>query len=138
VPETPWVLVAEDDDNDFGLVVRSVGKLFLDMQLQRGRNGQEAIDLLRSTTTMPFLVLLDVKMPKVSGLEVLQYIRENSATQFLPAVMFTSSAEAADMLNAYKLGCSAYLRKPISYSEFVEIIRSTFSFWSDVLIPAPT
>ena len=131
--------MAEDDDNDFALIERSVRKLDIDVELRRAANGQIAIQLLEEAIhTQPFLVMLDVKMPKVSGLEVLHAIRQNPATQHLPAVMLTSSDESADLHEAYRLGCNAYLRKPILYAEFVDTVKCTLLFWLQVRIPDGT
>jgi two-component system response regulator len=135
VPNEPWILVAEDNDDDYALIRRSVPKLSPPITIRRGANGEEVLGILEGSPSLPLVALLDIKMPKMSGLEVLQSLRQNPTTRFLPAVMLTSSDQPTDVTEAYTLGCNAYLRKPIAYDEFVEAIRSTVAFWLNVRVP---
>ena len=88
-----------------------------------------AIDILEESDTLPFLALLDIKMPRVSGFEVLERLRGNERTKAIPAIILTSSDEPTDVVAAYRLGCSAYVRKPVDYETFMTSMQFALRFW---------
>jgi two-component system, response regulator len=101
------------------------------------RDGAEALDFLfgtglhacRDTSVPPLLVLLDLKLPKVNGLEVLRRMREDSRTRSIPVVVFTSSTEEQDILDSYRLGANSYIRKPVDYGQFCEDMKQVMNYW---------
>src|SRR3954464_15678497 len=99
-----WMLVAEDNEDDFLLISRAMKKVDPKIEVRRGTDGAEALAILDVSDTLPFLALLDIKMPRVSGLQVLERLRANDRTKSVPAVILTSSDEPTDVVNAYRFG----------------------------------
>jgi CheY-like chemotaxis protein len=139
------VLWVEDDADDVFLIGRAIRKAGL-CQPTLVRDGGEAVAYLsgsgpyadRSVYPLPKLILLDLKLPKMSGFEVLSWIRERSQVRRLPVVMFTSSNEACDIDRAYGLGANAYLTKSVDHQHLVEALRCVRAFWLDLnLNPTP-
>jgi two-component system, response regulator len=101
------------------------------------RDGREALDYLfregsfaeRDSDMMPDVILLDVKLPKVTGIEVLRHIRDHEATRLIPVVMLTSSTEQEDIINCYALGANSYIRKPVDYQKFIESVQQLGVYW---------
>lgn len=130
------ILVVEDDPNDVELVLRAFKKHRICSEVVT-RDGAEALDYLfgtgaydgRDTSSMPRLVLLDLKLPKVDGLEVLKRVRSDERTKFLPVVIFTSSKEDRDVIQGYSLGANSYVRKPVDFVEFSEAVRQLGLYW---------
>jgi two-component system, response regulator len=133
----PIILMVEDDPNDEELARLAFEEHGVRNQLVVVRDGAEALDYLfgtakyagRDLSAMPQLVLLDLKLPKISGLQVLQRLRQDESMKFLPVVIFTSSKEEQDLIDSYKLGANAYVRKPIEFAEFSNAIRQLGLFW---------
>jgi CheY-like chemotaxis protein len=133
------ILWVEDDPNDVLLIGRAIRKAELDPPAL-ARDGYEAVAYLsgsgafadRHTYPFPTLVLLDLKLPKMSGFEVLRWIREHEETSRIPVVMFTSSRERADIDRAYALGANAYLLKSVDQEQLVEALRRLRAFWMDL------
>lgn len=123
------MLVAEDNDDDFQLIRRAMRKVDETIDVRRGVDGAEALKILEEADNLPFLALLDIKMPRVSGLQVLERIRADERTQAIPAVILTSSDEPSDVVSAYRLGCSAYVRKPVDYETFMSSMQLAMRFW---------
>jgi two-component system response regulator len=131
------ILLVEDDPNDEILTVRALKKGNLVNEIEVARDGAEAIDYLfgtgkhagRDTSQVPELVLLDLKLPKVDGLEVLRRIRADARTRLLPVVILTSSREQVDLANGYSLGCNSYVRKPVDFDEFVAAVHQLKLYW---------
>lgn len=131
------ILLVEDNPDDVELTLRAFKKNKLQNQIVVARDGQEALDYLfgtgkhqgRDPEKMPQLVLLDLKLPKVDGLEVLKSMRENPATRRLPVVILTSSKENQDLLRGYDLGANSYVRKPVEFEEFMEAVRQLGVYW---------
>jgi two-component system response regulator len=131
------LLLVEDNPSDEKLTLRAFRKGNLGNEVVVARDGQEALDYLfgrgawsaRDTSESPALVLLDLNLPKVSGLEVLRQIREDPRTRLLPVVVLTSSTLDEDTLASYERGANAYVRKPVDFGEFVEAARTLGLFW---------
>jgi CheY-like chemotaxis protein len=133
------ILWVEDDADDVLLIGRALRKAGLE-QPALARDGREAVAYLagsgpfadRSMYPFPTLVLLDLKLPKLSGFEVLQWIREHEETSRIPVVMFTSSKEGSDIDRAYSLGANAYLLKSVDHEHLVEALKRVKAFWLDL------
>lgn len=131
------ILLVEDNPIDEELTIMAFEKNKITNTVIVARNGVEALDYLfgtgayqgRDTTDRPQLVLLDLKLPKINGLEVLQKIRENESTKHTPVVILTSSKEQQDMATAYDLGTNAYVQKPIDFNEFAIAVQQLGLFW---------
>jgi two-component system response regulator len=131
------ILLVEDSPDDVELTRRSLTRCRLANPLHVASDGVEAIDFLfgtgshagRNTTVKPKLVLLDLKLPKMDGLEVLRTIRTHEATRTIPVVVLTSSREAPDVQQAYQLGVNSYIVKPVDFEKFVEAVASLGLYW---------
>jgi two-component system response regulator len=122
----PTILLVEDNRDDELLTLRALQKNNLGNEVVVARDGAEALDLLlgpESARMLPQLVLLDLKLPKVSGLEVLRRLRGDPRTRLLPVVILTSSKEERDLVESYLSGANSYVRKPVDFGEFVEAAR---------------
>jgi CheY-like chemotaxis protein len=132
----PTLLIAEDDDNDFLFFERALGIEKFEANIRRACDGDEVIEYLcgenhfadREAHPLPNLMVLDLKMPRKNGFEVLEWLREHSDPETLPVVVFSSSEEPTDVQKAYELGASGYLVKPSSYLSYPEIIRTLREF----------
>jgi two-component system response regulator len=126
-------LLVEDNPTDAKLLVRAFGKWNLANEISIARDGVEALEFLHGSRLekrpLPAVVLLDLKLPLIDGLEVLRRIREHERTRHLPVVILTSSREDEDVARSYSLGANAYVRKPVNFSEFVEAARTLGMFW---------
>jgi two-component system, response regulator len=130
------VLLVEDSDDDAEMTMHSLSAHRLGNRIVRLRDGQEALDYFfldgghdATRNSMPKLILLDIKMPKVDGLEVLRELRANPKTSSLPIVLLTSSAEERDLHQAYELHANSYIVKPVIFEKFVEAIREIGMYW---------
>ncbi len=131
------ILLVEDNADDEKLTLRALKKHNIANPIVVARDGQEAMDyLLDSSKQLPAVILLDLKLPKISGLEVLRQVRATARTQFVPVVILTSSNEDADLIAGYKGGCNSYIRKPVDFDQFVEAARTLGLYWL-VLNEAP-
>ncbi len=135
--ENKMILLVEDNPDDEALTLRAFKKNNIKNGVVVARDGAEALDYLfaagvyagRDVGNLPQVVLLDLKLPKVDGLEVLRRIREAEQTRLLPVVILTSSKEEQDLINGYRLGCNSYVRKPVNFDEFVEAARQLGLYW---------
>lgn len=132
-----WILLAEDDPNDAHLTRRALVESKAPPEIVVARDGAEALDVLYhrgqhadTETGQPCVVLLDLKMPKVNGLEVLKTIKRDPQLRMIPVVMLTSSRQERDVLESYDLGANAYVVKPVSFADFREALKQVGSFWS--------
>lgn len=132
------ILLVEDNPDDAELTIRALRKHHLANNLLHLQDGEEALNFLFSEKqgNMPKLILLDLKMPKVDGLEVLRKIKADQAKRIIPIVMLTSSKEERDILETYKLGINAYIVKPVEFDKFVHAVSEIGFFWM-ILNQAP-
>src|SRR6202051_4468658 len=145
MPNRVEVLLVDDSPEDVELTVRELRHHKLANDIKVAEDGAEALDFLfcrgshkdRSFSNPPKLVLLDVKLPKVDGLEVLKGIRARGQTKASPVVILTSSKEQKDLIKGYNLGVSAYVQKPVDFEQFSEAIRQIGMFWMLINQPAP-
>jgi two-component system response regulator len=130
--EPKTILLVEDNADDEQLTLRAMRQSDVPNIIRVARDGAEAIDALFGATSgsrLPDLVLLDLKLPKVSGLEVLQRIRSEAKTRTLPIVVLTSSDEERDIVESYNLGANSYIRKPVDFDEFIDAVRQLGLYW---------
>ena len=126
------ILLIEDNPDDAALAVRAFRKLGLAAELTVRNSGEEALDYLLSRAAdehLPSLVLLDLQLPRMSGLDVLKAMRDNDRTRLLPVVVMTSSDEERDIQCSYRLGANSYLRKPVEFAEFTEVVGQLQNYW---------
>ena len=139
------ILLVEDSRRDEELALRALRKNNITNRVVVARDGVEALDYLfgtgpfegGDTSVLPTVVLLDIKLPKVDGLEVLRRIRADERTRLLPVVILTSSKEDTDRLHGYGMGANSYVRKPIEFSEFAEAVRQLGLYWLILNEPPP-
>jgi CheY-like chemotaxis protein len=136
------ILLVEDDDGHANLVERNLRRAGITNGIQRLKDGQEALDFLNGvgayadrTPGHPLLLLLDIKMPRVDGVEVLRQIKANPRMSLIPAIMLTTTDDPREIQLCYELGCSVYITKPVDYQAFVEAINRLGLFLQVVRIP---
>jgi two-component system response regulator len=127
------ILLVEDNPDDEALTLRALKKNNIMNEVTVARDGQQALDYFfdagASTRPMPAVVLLDLKLPKIDGLEVLRRIRADQRTCLQPIVILTSSCEEQDIVNGYRLGANSYIRKPVDFTQFMEAVRQLGLYW---------
>ena len=138
------ILLVEDSTRDIELVLAALKKNNFANEVVVARDGVEALDYLyrrgefaSAPAAAPIVMLLDLKMPRKDGLEVLREIKGDENLKMIPVVMLTSSREEADLVRSYRLGVNAYVVKPVGFQEFVDAIRQTGNFWAVVNEPPP-
>lgn len=139
------ILLVEDNPDDEALTLRAFTKNNIGSHIVVVRDGAEALDWLfkrethqRRSDPDPRVILLDLELPKVDGLEVLRQIREDPRTTLLPVVILTSSTDESDLLRAYELHANSYIRKPVDFARFVESVRALGMYWLALNEPPPT
>jgi CheY-like chemotaxis protein len=140
------ILLVEDNDDDVELTRRAFARGNIANELVVVRDGQEALDYLmaagpyadRAPSALPRVILLDLNLPKINGLEVLRRIRSTEATKHLPVVILTTSREERDIVSSYDLGANSYVRKPVDFAQFIEAARQLGLYWLVLNEPAPT
>jgi len=138
------ILLVEDDPKDVELTLTALEEYNLANEVIVARDGEEALDYLYSrgkfktrSSDNPAVMLLDLKLPKVDGLEVLKQIKSDEKRRMIPVVVLTSSKEEKDMVASYKLGVNAYVVKPVDFHEFVNAIKELGAFWAVINEPPP-
>ncbi len=138
------ILLAEDNTKDVELTLTALAEHNLANEVVVARDGEEALDYLlrrgrfrERPQENPAVVLLDLKMPRVDGLEVLRRIKSDDGLKTIPVVMLTSSREERDLIESYRLGINAYVVKPVGFEQFVEAVRQTGAFWAILNERAP-
>ncbi|MEY2498959.1 MAG: hypothetical protein QOD12_2515 [Verrucomicrobiota bacterium] len=138
------ILLVEDDPKDVELTLTALEEYKLANEVVVARDGEEALDYLyrrgdfaTRATDNPAVLLLDLKLPKIDGLEVLQQIKADAKLKLIPVVVLTSSHEEKDMVTSYKLGVNAYVVKPVDFHEFVNAVKELGIFWALVNEPPP-
>ncbi|MBD2110184.1 response regulator [Nodosilinea sp. FACHB-13] len=132
------ILLVEDNPDDERLTLRALRRSNLSNTIVVARNGEEALRQVFTSTPLPCVVLLDLKLPKIDGLEVLQQIRASDRTRLLPVVILTSSSEDRDIIESYSLGANSYVRKPVNIDEFTEAVRQLGLYWALISELPPT
>jgi len=143
--ERSVTLLVEDNEDDADLTLMAFKEAHVTNPMVRVKDGQEALDYLfakgayadRDPAELPMVVLLDLKLPKRSGIEVLKEIRTGERTRRLPVVVLTSSIEDRDRVGAYDLHCNSYVRKPVDYDKFVTACRELGVYWTTINTPPP-
>jgi DNA-binding response OmpR family regulator len=128
------ILLVEDDPDHEALTIRALRKANIVNDIRIARDGEEALQMLfgdgnGNSPVLPQVILLDLKLPKIDGLEVLRRIREGERTSMLPVVILTSSDEESDIVRSYRLGVNSYIRKPVNFTEFAEATRQLGMYW---------
>ncbi|CAN5533152.1 response regulator [soil metagenome] len=123
------ILLVEDNADDEQLTLRAMRQSDVPNLIRVARDGAEALDRILNSDPLPDLVLLDLKLPKLSGLEVLERLRKDERTKSLPVVILTSSDEERDILQSYDLGANSYVRKPVDFTEFIDAVRQLGVYW---------
>lgn len=139
------ILLVEDNPDDEALAIRALRRHNISNEIVVAHDGVEALDYLfgtgifagRDINLKPTVILLDLKLPRIDGLEVLRRLREDERTKLLPIVILTTSNEEQDMLNSYSLGCNSYIRKPVDFVQFSEAIRQLGMYWLLMNEPPP-
>ena len=145
MPDGMEVLLIEDNPADAELTLHALGKENIANQIVHVADGEQALDFLfcrgsfsgRSFSQPPRVVLLDLKMPKVDGLDVLRAVKADARTRSIPVVVMTASREEQDLINSYQLGVNSYIQKPVDFDRFREVVRQLGLYWLIVNEPAP-
>jgi two-component system response regulator len=140
------ILLVEDNQDDEVLTLRALKKNNILNEVVIARDGAEALDYLfgtgphagRDTSVQPQVVLLDLNLPRIGGLDVLRRIREDNRTKLLAVVVLTSSKEEEDVIQSYSLGANSFVRKPVEFNEFTQAVKTLGLFWLLLHEPAPT
>jgi two-component system response regulator len=143
--QTMEILLVEDDPRDARLTLKELQAANVKNTIQLARDGEEALDFLfcrgtyssRSPGSPPALVLLDLKLPKIDGLEVLREMRSKPETEKIPVVVLTSSKEEKDLVESYRLGINSYIQKPVDFDQFRQTIKTLGLYWLVVNQPPP-
>lgn len=136
-PDGVEILLVEDNPSDAELTLHALRKHNLANRIQRVRDGEEALDFIfcrgvfsaRRAETGPRLVLLDLKLPKIDGLQVLREIKSDPTTRPIPVIVLTSSKQERDLMNSYELGVNSYIQKPVNFTEFQDVVRQLGMYW---------
>lgn len=139
------ILLVEDNPDDEALAIRALKRNHISNTIVVAHDGVEALDFLfgvgihngRDISIKPTVILLDLKLPRIDGIEVLRRLREDDRTKLLPVVVLTTSSEEQDMLDSYSLGCNSYIRKPVDFIQFSDAIRQLGMYWLLMNEPPP-
>ena len=139
------ILLVEDNPDDEELTTRALRKANIANEIVVARDGREALDFVfgegahtgRDLSRMPAVILLDLKLPKLNGLDVLQRLRADDRTKFIPTVVLTSSSEDEDMVRSYRFGANSYVRKPVEFGSFANAVSQLGVYWMLLNEPPP-
>ncbi|WP_299414065.1 response regulator [Acaryochloris sp. IP29b_bin.148] len=123
------ILLVEDNPDDERLTLRALKRCKVTNPILVARDGAEALDTLFAADSLPGLIILDIKLPKIDGLEVLRRIRDNERTALLPVVILTSSSEQQDIVESYHFGANSYVRKPVEFEQFISAVSQLGLYW---------
>jgi len=134
------ILLVEDNLDDEALTLRAMSKMNISNQVYVARDGAAALDFLFATGSyahrkqddLPAVILLDLKLPKIDGLEVLRRLRSTEQTRYIPVVVLTNSNEEKDIIRSYSLGANSYVRKPVDYQTFTSIVSQLGAYWLEI------
>jgi two-component system, response regulator len=137
------ILLVEDNNEDLELTLHTLRRENLAHSIHIARDGEQALEFLfckgehaqRAADPLPRLVLLDLKLPKIDGLEVLRQLKENPKTRTVPVVIMTSSREERDLINGYRLGANSYIQKPVDFEQFRETVKRAGLYWLETNLP---
>ena len=142
-PSETEILLAEDNKNDRELILRALKKNKLTCKIITVKNGEEALEYifatgkyLDSTHRLPKVILLDLKLPKINGIEVLKKVKSDERSRMIPVVIFSSSQEERDRLECYTLGANSFVVKPIRFEKFLKVVLEIVLYWLSVNMPA--
>ena len=143
--QTNALLLVEDNPDDEELTLLAFENSRISNQVVVAHDGVEALDYLfgtgmyanRDLSVMPALILLDLQLPRINGLEVLERLRADDRTKLLPVVILTTSNEQQDLINSYNLGCNSYIRKPVDYDRFITVVQQLGMYWLLINEPPP-
>ncbi len=135
--EESFILLVEDSPSEIALTRRALARNHVPIPVRVVEDGQDAIDFLEKATILPVLILLDLKLPRVDGIEVLRYIRTTQRTRRAPVVMLSSSNEAKDLERCYDAGANSYIRKPVDFAEFERTVDLIIRYWLGANTPPP-
>lgn len=141
IPKDSYILLVEDNIDDIDLTMLAFKKNKICNQIKVAMNAEQALELLHgddhASEPLPTVVLMDINMPGMSGLEALKLIRKHPRTQLLPVVILTSSKEDQDIVEGYGSGANSYIRKPVDFNEFTQAVRQLGMYWLLLNEPAP-
>lgn len=137
MPNSRNILLIEDNPDDVELTLRAFKKNNIINKIIVKRDGAEALDYFfgkngivnKNKHDLPIVILLDLKIPKINGIELLKKLKSDEKTKMIPVVILTSSKESADLLSCYKLGCNSYIRKPVDFRDFMEMVKQLGLYW---------
>ncbi len=141
--ERKYVMLVEDDPNDIHFIDHAFGKLDIPVSLTTASDGKTAFSILKNfldpsddDMSLPDLIILDLKLPGISGFEILEWIREQDVLKHIPVLILSSSSHNKDILNSYRLGANSYLVKPNELKQLIDIVKTIKDYWFDINRPA--
>lgn len=123
------ILLIEDDNIEIMKLQRTVSKLSLQHNIIEAKNGEQALETLRSANPLPDVILLDLNMPRMSGIEFLRILKEDDILRYLPTVILTTSENRVDLLECYKIGIAGYIIKPLKYDDYQDKLSKVLAYW---------
>ena len=129
------ILLVEDDDVDALTVRRALKEIHVTNPMRRVTNGEEALEYLRGTTSLPGIILLDINMPRMNGIEFLRIVKQEEPIRRIPVIVLTTSREDQDRLASFDLQAAGYMLKPVDYLQFVDVMRAIQAYWTASEVP---
>ena len=123
------ILFIEDDKIESMKLQRTVSKLQLKHNIVEAKNGEEALSILKESKKLPDIILLDLNMPRMSGIEFLKILKQDTTFKYLPTIVLTTSQNRADLLECYRIGIAGYIIKPLKYEDYQEKMQKIFAYW---------